>query len=289
MGSELALRCLPSRASTFNQLPVRSKRTSSQPMCPEIESTEPAHAESRSASVALAVFNGAEFLPQQLESLVLNLRPGDEIIAVDDASTDKSVAILEACQWPDLRIIRHGKNRGVFAAFETALHAARHEIIFLCDQDDIWLPGKRDAFVEKFSNDPDCKAVVSDVEVITGQGDVVVPSFMATRGGFKGGPFANFARNRFLGCAMAIHRSILDLSLPVPSVVPMHDMWFGIMAGLSGNVRYIDKVLMQYRRHESNTSIGRTGNALQIIWRRIRLSVGLLMRTPRLARTVLRS
>ena len=78
-------------------------------MCPEIESTEPAHAESRSASVALAVFNGAEFLPQQLESLVLNLRPGDEIIAVDDASTDKSVAILEACQSvPEARVVSWG-------------------------------------------------------------------------------------------------------------------------------------------------------------------------------------
>jgi hypothetical protein len=61
------------------------------------------------------------------------------------------------------------------------------------------------------------------------------------------------------------------------------------MAGLSGNVRYVDKVLMQYRRHGANTSIGRTGNALQIIARRIRLSVGLLMRAPRIARTVLRS
>jgi hypothetical protein len=88
---------------------------------------------------------------------------------------------------------------------------------------------------------------------------------------------------------MAIHRSILGLALPVPGVVPMHDMWFGIMAGLSGNVRYIDRVLMQYRRHGANTSIGRTGNALQIIWRRMCLSAGLLMRAPRIARTVLRS
>ena len=241
------------------------------------------------ASVALAVFNGAQFLPQQLESLLVNLRPGDEIVAVDDVSTDDSVTILESCPWPDLRIIRHDRNQGVFAAFETALKAAKHDIVFLCDQDDVWLPGKRDAFVHEFEKDADCKAVVSDVEIIDGKGTVLLESFMATRDGFKGDPLATFGRNRFLGCAMAIHRSILDLSLPVPRVVPMHDMWFGIMAGLSGNVRYIDKVLMQYRRHGSNTSIGRTGNALQVIWRRIRLTTGLLMRAPRIARTVLRS
>ena len=240
-------------------------------------------------SVALAVFNGSEFLLQQLGSLVANLRPGDEIVAVDDVSTDDSVAILEGCPWPNLRIIRHDKNQGVFATFETALKAAKHDIVFLCDQDDVWLPGKRDAFVREFEADADCKAVVSDVEIIDGKGTVLLESFMATRGGFKGDPLSTFSRNRFLGCAMAIRRSILDLSLPVPRVVPMHDMWFGIMAGLSGNVRYIDKVFMQYRRHGSNTSIGRTGNALQIIWRRMLLSAGLLMRSPRIARTVLRS
>jgi len=240
-------------------------------------------------SVALAVFNGAQFLPQQLESLVANLRPGDEIVAVDDVSTDDSVAILESCPWPDLKIIRHDKNQGVFATFETALKAAKHDIVFLCDQDDVWLSGKRDAFVREFEADADCKAVVSDVEIIDGKGTVLLESFMATRDGFKGDPLSTFSRNRFLGCAMAIHRSILDLSLPVPRVVPMHDMWFGIMAGLSGNVRYIDKVLMQYRRHGSNTSIGRTGNALQIIWRRMLLSAGLVMRAPRIAKTVLHS
>lgn len=240
------------------------------------------------ASVALAVFNGAEFLPQQLESLIANLRPGDEIVAVDDVSTDDSVAILESCPWPDLKIIRHDKNQGVFATFETALKATKNDIVFLCDQDDVWLPGKRDAFVREFEADADCKAIVSDVEIIDGKGTVLLESFMATRDGFKGDPLSTFSRNRFLGCAMAIHRSILDLSLPVPRVVPMHDMWFGIMAGLSGNVRYIDKVLMQYRRHGANTSIGRTGNALQIMWRRIRLSVGLLIRAPRIARAVLR-
>jgi glycosyltransferase involved in cell wall biosynthesis len=238
-------------------------------------------------SVALAVFNGAEFLPQQLESLVANLRPGDEIIAVDDVSTDDSVAILKGCPWPNLRIIRHDRNQGVFAAFGTALKSAKHDIVFLCDQDDVWLPGKRDAFVREFEADADCKAVVSDVEVIDGEGKVLLQSFMATRDGFKGDPLSTFSRNRFLGCAMAIHRSILDLALPVPRVVPMHDMWFGIMAGLSGNVRYIDRVLMQYRRHGANTSIGRTGNALQIIWRRMCLSAGLLMRAPRIARAVL--
>lgn len=258
-------------------------------MSANTESAASAGAGHDKASVALAVFNGSEFLPQQLESLVANLRPGDEIVAVDDVSTDDSLGILERCPWPDIRIIRHNKNQGVFATFETALKAAKHDIAFLCDQDDVWLPGKRDAFVREFEADADCKAVVSDVEIIDGKGTVLFESFMATRDGFKGDPLSTFSRNRFLGCAMAIHRSILDLSLPVPRVVPMHDMWFGIMAGLSGNVRYIDKVLMQYRRHGSNTSIGRTGNALQIIWRRMLLSAGLLMRAPRIAKTVLHS
>jgi glycosyltransferase involved in cell wall biosynthesis len=241
---------------------------------------------SKKASVVLAVFNGADFLPQQLESLADNLRPGDEIIAVDDASTDGSVAILERCSWPDLKIVRHKQNRGVFATFESALRVAQYDTIFLCDQDDVWLPGKRDAFVKQFTNDPDCKAVVSDAEVIDRKGEPVVPSFMATRGGFKGGPFANFSRNRFLGCAMAIHRSVLDLALPIPRFVPMHDMWLGIMAGLMGNVHYVDRVYLRYRRHGGNTSVGKTGNAAQIAWRRVLLAAGLVARLPKIIRSM---
>jgi glycosyltransferase involved in cell wall biosynthesis len=182
-------------------------------MRPDSESTALAHTESTSASVALAVFNGAEFLPQQLESLVANLRPGDEIIAVDDVSADDSVAILKGCPWPNLTVIRHDRNQGVFATFETALKSAKHNIVFLCDQDDVWLPGKRDAFVHEFEADTDCKAVVSDVEIIDGKGTVLLESFMATRDGFKGDPLSTFSRNRFLGCAMAIHRSILVAQL----------------------------------------------------------------------------
>jgi glycosyltransferase involved in cell wall biosynthesis len=241
---------------------------------------------SKNASVALAVFNGAEFLPEQLDSILQNLRPGDEIVAVDDASTDESLALLRRCSWPDMKILRHERNRGVFATFESALCAARHNIIFLCDQDDIWLPGKRDALVEEFANDRDCKVVLSDAEVIEGNGDVVVPSFMATRGGFKGGPVSNFSRNRFLGCAMAIHRSVLNLALPIPRVVPMHDMWLGIMAGLMGNVRYVDQVYLRYRRHGGNASVGKTGNALQIARRRVLLAAGLLARSPKIIRAM---
>ena len=124
-------------------------------MSVDSESSALAGAGHTKVSVALAVFNGAEFLPQQLESLVANLRPGDEIVAVDDVSTDDSVAILESCPWPALKIIRHDRNQGVFAAFETALKAAKHDIVFLCDQDDVWLPGKRDAFVREFEADAD--------------------------------------------------------------------------------------------------------------------------------------
>jgi hypothetical protein len=85
---------------------------------------------------------------------------------------------------------------------------ARNDIIFLCDQDDVWLPGKRDAFVAAFDADPLAQVVISDAEVIDGEGRVIEKSFMALRGGFAGSLAATLWRNRYMGCAMALRRRI---------------------------------------------------------------------------------
>jgi hypothetical protein len=131
---------------------------------------------------------------------------------------------------------------------------AKNEVIFLCDQDDVWLPGKRAAFVAAFEQDPLVSVVISDAEVIDAQGRVTAPSFMATRRGFNGSVFATVWRNRYLGCAMAMRRSLLAAALPVPRQAPMHDMWFGAIGRMTGKVVYLPIPLLQYRRHTGNVS-----------------------------------
>lgn len=210
-----------------------------------------------SISVVMAVYNGLRFLPAQIDSVLSQLEGDDELVIVDDASTDNSANWLRTLGSPRIRLHINAVNAGVRLSFDRGLGLARNDLIFLCDQDDVWLPGKRAAMVNAFATHPRAVVVVSDAEIIDGDGRVTAPSFMATRGGFKGSLAATLWRNRFLGCAMAIRRSLLAVALPIPPESPMHDMWLGALGTLRGQVVYLPQPLLQYRRHGSNASPSR--------------------------------
>jgi hypothetical protein len=96
----------------------------------------------------------------------------------------------------------------------------------------------------------------------------VAASFMQGRGGFRAGFLATLVKNRYLGCALAFRRELLDRVLPIPADVPMHDMWIGALAACSGRVAYVDRPLMSYRRHAGNVSPDRPqALATMLRWR----------------------
>jgi glycosyltransferase involved in cell wall biosynthesis len=205
-------------------------------------------------SVAMASYNGLRYIDRQVASILASLRAGDELVVVDDASTDGTLEWLRRIADPRVRIEANRSNLGVRRSFERALSLTRHDIVFLADQDDIWEPGKRDAFVAAFDANPDCMLVISDARVIDQHDAVSHESFMATRGGFAGSLAATLLRNRYLGCAMAVRRPVLDAALPIPPLAPMHDMWIGAIATRVGAVRYLPEPLLRYRRHGGNVS-----------------------------------
>lgn len=229
-------------------------------------------------SVAMATYNGKRFLQPQLSSILASLRPADELVVVDDGSSDGTWDALQAIADPRVRVLRNESNQGVVRTFERAFRETRHPIVFLSDQDDVWEPGKRDAFVAAFAGDPACQAVISDARIIDARGEVIAESFMATRGGFSGSVAGTLLRNRYLGCAMAVRRSVLDAALPIPACAPMHDMWLGSIAALLGRVDYLPAPLLRYRRHDGNVSPARHQGVLDMIRWRLDLVRALLQR-----------
>ena len=97
--------------------------------------------ESPVVSVIVPVYNRAEQVVGAIDSIVEQTFENWELIAVDDGSTDETPAVLRACAEKDsrLRIIRQ-ENKGVAAARNAALRAARGEIVSLQDSDDASLP-----------------------------------------------------------------------------------------------------------------------------------------------------
>jgi glycosyltransferase involved in cell wall biosynthesis len=216
----------------------------------------------------MATFNGERFVDAQLRSILAQLDADDEIVIVDDASTDRTRERIAAFSDPRIRLHANERNEGVFGSFERALRMTSGDVVFLADQDDVWLPGKRARLCEALESDAAVTVALSDAQVIDADGAVVAPSFMALRGGFRSGLLSTLTKNRYLGCAMAFKRQLLDIALPIPPDVPMHDMWLGAISVLVGRTVYVDRPLMQYRRHSANVSPSRPADlARMLLWR----------------------
>jgi glycosyltransferase involved in cell wall biosynthesis len=229
----------------------------------------------------MAVYNGAAFVVPQIDSILRQLRSGDELIVVDDASHDRSQALLRGIGDPRLHVHCNEANTGVLRAFEKALRLARGEIVFLSDQDDVWLEGKIDKMLAVYQARPEVTMVLSDARLIDEAGRVISESYFSLRGRFAAGLVRNFVKNKYLGCTLSFRRSMLKRFLPIPEDVPMHDIWFGALNEIYGRTHFIDEPLVAYRRHPRNASpLVRRGMGQILRWR-WRLAKNLALRVMR--------
>ena len=96
-------------------------------------------------SIALATYNGAAYLKEQLESYCSQTQLPDELVVCDDCSTDETIRILEKFIQDapfEVQICKNQINLGVTKNFEKAVSLCTGDYIFLSDQDDIWLADK---------------------------------------------------------------------------------------------------------------------------------------------------
>lgn len=210
-------------------------------------------------SVCLAAYNGAKYIEEQLLSIFPQLQPGDEVVLSDDGSTDDTVARVQRLGHP-VRIVGTDRVGGVVRNFERVLAAAEGDAMVLCDQDDVWLPGRLDQIREALGR--------AQLVIINGQ---VVDEHLAPRNGTvfetvgrRAGFWKNLTKNSFIGCCMAFRRELRDRTLPFPAAIPWHDWYIGLVAECTGSVERIDTVSMLYRRHGANFSPTgeKSGNSL---------------------------
>ena len=225
--------------------------------------------ERQAISVCMAAYNGERYIAAQLQSILSQLGEEDEVIVVDDASTDGTREQVRSLQDGRIRLLEHSRNRGVAHTFEDAIRAASGQILFLADQDDLWAANKVSTVLRAFQSFPDVDIVASDAALIDENDAPIGSSYYAQRGKFRSGVLANVFRCSYLGCTMAFRSRICARILPFPTGVDvLHDLWIGASNALGGGkTLYIDRPLVLYRRHESNA----TGNKRLTVARQIRI------------------
>lgn len=217
-------------------------------------------------SVCMAVCNGAEFLEEQLNSILIQLGTNDEIIICDDKSDDFSVGIISSVGDPRIHLYLNDKRLGHVKNFELAISLARGNVIFLADQDDIWTSNRLALFIEKLAQIKSPGLVVGNfLEVDNTASHLDTKMNRLQLAGSKGSrlPIALsilIGRSKYYGCCFAFHRSLTKLILPFPSKIEAHDMWIGLVASLCASVAVIDEVTLLRRIHGKNlTSPKRRG------------------------------
>ncbi|MGL6096236.1 MAG: glycosyltransferase, partial [Fimbriiglobus sp.] len=210
-------------------------------------------------SVALATFNGAAHLPDQLGSLAAQTRPPAELVACDDASTDGTVDILRAfartAPFP-VTVVVNPVRLGSTANFEQAFLLCTGDVISPCDQDDVWLPEKLARFAAALA-DPAVGFAFSDAWLADGElrktGATAWQNLPFSRGNQRRfdrgrGPAVLLRHNVVTGTAMAFRADLRNVLLPIPTDW-VHDAWVAFVAAAVSDVRTIPEPLVVYRRH----------------------------------------
>ena len=203
-------------------------------------------------SVVMATYNGEKYIEKQLESILKQLNDNDEVVISDDCSTDKTKNILKkyAANYSNIKLL-DGPRKGVIKNFENALKNAKGDIIFLSDQDDIWVDGKVEKILCEFSKGYDL--ILHDASIVDENEKVLEDSFFKHRNSKKGF-LNNLIKNSYLGCCMAFNKDILKVALPFPDNIEMHDWWIGLVTEKIGNVSLLKEKFLLYRRHGNNVS-----------------------------------
>lgn len=212
-------------------------------------------------SIALAVYNGTNYLCEQLESYLKQTRLPDELVVVDDCSTDHTVIMLEefAASAPfSVLILKNEKNSGSTVGFDRAISNCTGDIIFLSDHDDVWFPEKIERMSQEFSKSPELGLLQANAEVVDQQlkpmGWMVFeksfPEEKRKQARERGLFQVLLDRNVVGGATSAFRTEYRNFFSPMPDRIGrLHDGWIGLIISAMAKTDFLTEPLMQYRQH----------------------------------------
>ncbi|WP_237477183.1 glycosyltransferase [Lichenibacterium dinghuense] len=212
-------------------------------------------------SIAMATFNGARYIGEQLRSLADQTLLPAELVVTDDGSTDNTVEIVSAfaatAPFP-VRVHVNPQRLGYGANFMGCAARCEGDLIAFCDQDDIWSPDKLAACAALFT--PEVRLVYHNADVF--EGDRVLrplypPSQRASRRPFGLSPwFVAY------GFTIVFRRELLALGRVWEGALGYdedqrlaHDQWISLVGNICGPVPYVGRPLARYRLHDSNVTL----------------------------------
>lgn len=216
--------------------------------------------------ILMSTYNGEQYLPEQLESIIAQTYTDWHLYVRDDGSSDNTRRIVERYAESDKRITLlpdDGKNMRAMKSFIYLLsNYGDADYVAFADQDDVWLPEKLEAclntmrLTEKQSDNLPV-IVHCDLEVVDNKLKTLSPSFWRyvniNPELLDGNIYFLSICNSVTGCAMLMNREAVRVSLPIANNPYMHDAWIGLkVLDSGGKIVAIPQSLIRYRQHTDN-------------------------------------
>jgi glycosyltransferase involved in cell wall biosynthesis len=218
-------------------------------------------------SVAMCTYNGEKFIKEQIDSILKQSVSIDEIIVCDDGSSDKTLNILNEYSEKHINLFKiysNEKNLRSLKNFEKAIQLCSGDIVFLADQDDIWVENKVEKYIEFFKKNSTINAIASNGYCIDEQTKIHekyavwdAPQFLRD----QNIPFDYFTlichvSNVATGASMAIRKEIIPNIVPFPVVKDFHhDEWIALITSKTNSFELLNEKYFYYRTHK-NQQVG---------------------------------
>lgn len=218
--------------------------------------------------IMMTTYNGEEFLIQQIESICQQSYSNWQLVVRDDGSSDQTLAILNAYAEKDARIQvvqnqtdYHGAYPNFWGLVAYCKQLKAYDYYMFADQDDVWDKDKLEVYMDfcsdKGLNEP--LLVYGDMRIIDGDGKVTSNSLEANLGIAYTNAISTFFAHKVHGCNSFFNRCLFELALPLSPEEPeakyvSHDNYYTKFAALLGQVYYLPRPMMSYRRYGTNVT-----------------------------------
>ncbi len=228
-------------------------------------------------SVAFIIYNGSHYLRTQLDSILAQTLPVDEIVICDDASSDNSKKILDEYKNNhfNLFIIHYNtKNIGPTKNIEKAIQACTGDIILLADQDDYWEANKVENIIKYFEQNPNMNGVFTNGSLMNANGELDNKYSLWDTMSFPYEAikinnelnnnlklYINTVENCVTGATLAIRNNLTFLQQPFPLIKHLvHDRWLAMNLAETNSVGILEEKLIRYRIHSAQAIGGMKEN-----------------------------
>jgi glycosyltransferase involved in cell wall biosynthesis len=221
-----------------------------------------------SVSICMATYNGALFIKDQLDSILLQMCNDDELIICDDCSTDNTVEIIKLYEDSRIRLYTNIQNIGHVKNFEKAIKFSTKDLIALSDQDDVWYPNRLQEMKSALVENSYAKLVASNFDTSDANLNLIDNSICLNR--LPKNKIARIVsilvgKAPYFGCTFLMTRELVSKIIPFPPKLEAHDIWISLLANTYDEVIHLNHSTLCRRLHDSNLTPSHRRSMIRIV------------------------